>query len=92
MFIDTKGNVAFTGNFSQATSFHEGLCAVADEDNMWGYIDHTGSWIIKPQFTDAGPFVSGKAKVNTPASKKATAKPDKERWIDKQGKFITTNP
>ena len=30
-----------------------------------GYIDHSGRWVIRPQYTDAGMFAEGLAPVQT---------------------------
>lgn len=44
-------------------NFSEGLLAVR-QDDLWGYIDTKGKWIIPPQFTEAGQFNEGLAIVS----------------------------
>lgn len=44
--------------------FHEGLAAVKPEgQGMWGYIDHSGRFVIKPQYVFADDFSEGLAGV-----------------------------
>lgn len=44
--------------------FSEGLAAVMDpRTKKFGYINHDGTWIIKPRFAEAEPFHAGKAHV-----------------------------
>ena len=89
--IDTAGRATVTGAFSKLGSLSEGLCAAADTAGLWGFIDRTGNWRIKPQYLAAEPFVNGKAKVFVNAAKKPNSvKLPKEKYIDPQGK--TTSP
>ncbi|MBC8000695.1 MAG: WG repeat-containing protein [Leptolyngbya sp.] len=54
----------------------------------YGYIDHKGNFVIKPQFLDAHAFVNGVAKVETDLSPYHTV----EKYIDKSGSFISAPP
>ncbi len=46
--------------------FSEGMMAVKDKvTGLWGYIDKSGKYIIKPQYYDAKPFSEGLAAVQT---------------------------
>lgn len=51
----------------------------------YGYIDHKGNFVIKPQFLDAHAFKNGVAKVETDLSPDHTV----EKYIDKSGAFIS---
>jgi len=31
-------------------AFREGLAPAADKNDLWGFIDHTGKWVIQPQY------------------------------------------
>jgi hypothetical protein len=54
-FVDHQGNMAIPANFSNATSFSEGLAAV-EKDNNWGYIDKHGGWVVQAMFETAQMF------------------------------------
>ena len=56
----------------------QGLAA-AQVDGTWGFIDHAGSWIIRPQFTYAKSFWRGLARV---------AWNDGHGYIDKKGRIV----
>jgi hypothetical protein len=47
--------------FNDAKSFSEGLAAVefSNGKNQYGFIDHDGNTVIKPQYGDAEYFVNG---------------------------------
>ena len=65
----------------------DGAAVIADEglaqvksDDKWGYIDTTGSYVIKPQFDVAGVFAdNGLARVQSG---------DKYGYIDKTGSYV----
>lgn len=50
-YMDTDFNVAIRPQYSNAYPFSDGLAAVYDGDK-WGFIDKTGSYIIKPSYHD----------------------------------------
>jgi len=62
--------------------FSEGLAAVAIGEKykkLWGFIDNTGQWVIRPSYRDASKFYEGLASVK---------ENDKYGYIDKEGNFI----
>lgn len=69
-YIDRTGKIAINGgNFGQLTDFSEGFAAVEVpaktryENSKWGYIDHTGNFLIAPRFEIARSFKGGLARV-----------------------------
>lgn len=62
--------------------FSEGLAAVAvgeKDKKLWGFIDNTGQWVIRPSYGDASKFYEGLASVK---------ENNKYGYIDKKGSFI----
>jgi hypothetical protein len=62
--------------------FSEGLAAVAigeKDKKLWGFIDNTGQWVIRPSYGDASKFYEGLASVK---------ENNKYGYIDKKGNFI----
>jgi hypothetical protein len=83
-FINKHGAIVFTVTNGQwAGEFSEGLANVsvrkAPGETVWGYIDRTGHFVIKPQFRNAEPFYHGLAKVNA-------------GYIDKTGRLVWKQP
>ncbi len=66
--------------WEDAGNFREGLAAVRDEDDKWGYIDKTGRVVIPCQWERAWDFSKGLARV----------KDEDGNWhkIDKTGQVI----
>ena len=71
-FINTTGRLVIPFDFVDVRGgFSDGLAAVATQDKarpdywFYGYIDHSGAWIIKPIYDDAQPFSEGLAAVCT---------------------------
>ncbi|RJG47518.1 WG repeat-containing protein [Motilimonas pumila] len=65
-FIDEEGQVPFERTTRQATSFSQGLADFLDfGTGLFGYIDKTGEWVIKPQFKSTFRFTEGLAVVHT---------------------------
>jgi hypothetical protein len=65
-----------------APYFNEGLQAVAignGNNRLWGYIDKTGNWVIRPSYKEASQFYDGLASVKVN---------DKIGFINKQGNFV----
>ena len=62
-FIDKTGRVPFLtpSTVTELGSFAAGL-APAKVGDKWGYIDHSGSMVIAPQYEDASMFLVGQAK------------------------------
>lgn len=69
IFVSETGEETDLGDFEQVKSFAAGA-APAKQNGKWGYIDQEGTWIIEPQFEDAGTFnSSGVAFVQTEEEK-----------------------
>lgn len=63
VFIDPTGAIALEG-YRYAGQFSEGLApAVPSGGSKYGYIDHSGEFVIEPQFGDARAFSDGLAVV-----------------------------
>ncbi len=63
-FITHKGNKQFDLELVKATNFGDQLAAVQEEENgKYGFIDHSGRYIINPTFDNAKPFTEGLAAV-----------------------------
>lgn len=87
-FINKHGNVVFiVTNGVWAGEFSEGRANVwlrkAGGGEIWGYIDSTGHFVIKPQFQRAEPFYNGLAEVG---------KDNKPAYIDKSGRCVWKEP
>ncbi len=69
-FIDGTGKVMLQLTTSERVGdFSEGALAVYDQkSDTWGYIKKDGSWLIIPQFKDAGEFHDGWAMVRVGTS------------------------
>lgn len=82
--IDKKGNflsMPMETTATRANYFSEGLYAVCKEGSeLWGYIDHTGEYVIEPQFFKAYMFSEGLAEVNIPGEGLG--------YIDKEGNVV----
>jgi len=88
-FIDKTGELKINPTFKNAGQFGEGLAPVEDETTgLWGFIDATGNFVIKPAFSYALPFKQGTAKVVVMEKTKGVLM-QKEKMIDKLGKFVT---
>lgn len=53
---------------------------IAGRDGLYGYVDHTGTWVIEPRFIDPGSFVDGVARVFVPEKGYA--------FIDERGRYV----
>ncbi|MFN8578142.1 MAG: WG repeat-containing protein [Candidatus Sericytochromatia bacterium] len=73
-FVNIKGK-ELGKYFDSALSFSEGLAPVS-VDNIWGYINSFGDFVIKQRFDKAEQFNNGLAKVNN------------NSYIDKSGNII----
>ena len=54
--ITSSGEELFEARFPQAKGFEGGLCAVANGQNKWGFVDGYGELLIECQYTDAHSF------------------------------------
>ena len=61
-YIDTNGNVAIDFKFDYTRSFNGSSIAPARIGKQFGYIDKSGTFVIKPQFDTAYPVVNGIAR------------------------------
>ena len=78
-FIDHFSKSLETARFAEAKWFSNGLAAVKDYSEKWGFIDTSGRLVIGHQFSDAQPFSDGLAPVEVN---------DKWGYIDKAGTMI----
>lgn len=82
--IDSEANHNKISNMGQAiysvaSDFSEGLACVQDPNGLFGYIDKSGNYVIKPQFTYASSFSDGLA---------VAERDSYFGYIDKSGKFV----
>ena len=63
-------------------NFFEGY-AQAKAENLWGYIDKTGNWVINAQYLNAEKFNNGVARIRTTVN-------GVKYWgiIDKKGGYV----
>lgn len=80
--IDKSGSSIHEPAFNEATAFSESLAAVRVGEK-WGYVDHTGRWVIPLSLAHAEPFWHGLARVAF----------DGGRWgyVDKEGSVVWQN-
>lgn len=84
--IDKHGAAVFAWppNVIWAEPFSEGLALAAirgkgPQNRIFGFVDHTGAYVIPPQFLGAESFVNGLAKVLAS---------EESGYIDKSGHFV----
>ncbi len=87
-FINKQGDIIFQHPKAyEAFNSSEGLAAV-HIDERWGFIDATGKFVIKPQFSHVGRFSNGLAPAIQPGSKCPGQYRDQYGYIDRTGKFV----
>ncbi|MHB1036140.1 MAG: WG repeat-containing protein [Pirellulales bacterium] len=86
-FIKPDGAPAFDRRFSIAHGFSEGLAAVCDATKRFGYIDHTGKYVIEPKYDAARHFSDGLAAVTIAAESNGNGK-KLAGYIDPKGKMV----
>lgn len=59
---DQFGNVLIRPEYL-AGGFYNGAVVKSNYNQMWGFIDTQGNWVVKPQFCMAGRFSEGLAGV-----------------------------
>ena len=74
------GEVIIPGKWECAGTFSEGLAAIKDVNNKWGFIDKKGNVTIPCSWLSAGPFSEGFASVQ--------AKNGRWGYIDKTGRTV----
>lgn len=79
-YIDQSGRQVIAQRFDDASSYSEGLAAVASR-GAWGYIDVKGQWIVRPAFSEAGPFLDGVARVTFKDN-------GRTGYIDRSGRIV----
>jgi hypothetical protein len=79
-FIDAKDKVKISFKFEAVKSFAGGIAAVKIND-LWGFIDKSGNWLIKPQYVQVldSDFSKGKAQVRANG---------KTFFINQQGEIV----
>ncbi len=97
-YIDSQtGNPITAPDFHGGHHFSEGLAAVTSDGKKWGYIDLLGQLVIEPQWSYAGPFGDGMARVFNSDDSRLEAiifpadiypTPGKCGYIDKHGTYI----
>lgn len=63
LFIDTSGRqkTLFFSDYPETREFHEGLVAIKNAENEWGFLDENYVEIIKPQYVSVSDFHEGYA-------------------------------
>lgn len=79
--IDESGNTVFElpDGYSFESVFNEGMAVVKNMNEKYGYVDTKGNITIMCQYTDAQPFINGKAVVK---------KNEQYGTINKKGEYI----
>lgn len=60
-YTNENGELVIDLKFSTASTFCEGVAKLANENNLYGFIDSSGNYVIEPQFEDARDFHEGLA-------------------------------
>lgn len=83
-FIGTDGNVAIEARFNSVGYFRDGLAWAKDANNMVGYINKKGEWVIEPQFAAGHDFdkSTGLARVK---------KGEQWGYVNKNGEMLNMN-
>ena len=61
----------------------EALFRARDEQELWGYINAKGEWVIEPQFESAGDFENGYAPVRYTDNRR-----EWDGWLALDGRLI----
>jgi hypothetical protein len=87
-FINKQGDIIFQHPQAyEAFNSSEGLAAVRINE-LWGFIDATGKFVIKPQFPQVGRFSNGLAPAIQSGSCGSGQYRDQYGYIDRTGKFV----
>ena len=73
-------------NRSGSLSFHSGLMAIRNADNLWGYVDRNGQFAVKPRFNTCSDFKGNYALAGSNASDGSIG--NEVSVIDKSGKQV----
>lgn len=83
-FVNGDGVIEIDAQFESVGYFKGGLAWARSTDNLIGFIDKTGEWVIKPQFLSAKEF--------GPSSNMAMVKlEDGWRYVNRQGEIFQFN-
>ena len=84
-YCDEKCNIVLSAQFKGADNFFNGLAKVKNNDDLWGYIDKTGRFVIEPKYSiEPGSFYNDYAWVKDKAGK--------IYFIDRTGEFVWQEP
>lgn len=100
-YLDASGEIVLKitlPNISNMMPFSEGMAAVQDsKTSLWGYINISGKWLIKPKYTDADSFKGGYAlvselcKINCNKNEDGILSDYVQHVIDMKDKIIITD-
>jgi hypothetical protein len=96
-YADFYGNTIIHPQFEEASLFQYGI-AIVKKNGLYGYIKHTGQWLIKPKYIFAQPFYLRSFKQNKDnlLQKELVALVDADGkgafYIDKNGKPLKRVP
>lgn len=62
---DISGNQLNEKTFSRMSNFSNGLAPARNNDDLWGFINEKGAWVVMPKYTGAHIFSEGFAFVET---------------------------
>ena len=66
VLIDTEGKEFALPAGYELESYSDGLiCLKKKDENVWGFMNYKGEWIVQPEYRYAGPFLSGLAVLGT---------------------------
>ena len=92
-YIDREGKIVIPLQFGDARNFKESLAAVCVGDcgldeagewnGKWGFINHSGTFVVNPQYDNVDDFTGGFAQVTLGRGKDA-----KIGYVNKTGKII----
>lgn len=84
-FLDSKGRKVLDNHFYRVWNFSEGLAAAMETSNSsWGYIDHSGTFVIPPKF----PFYPRGLVSDFSEGLAAVEVEGKLGYIDRTGTFV----
>lgn len=78
-YINKEGEISYVENVKKIYDYTEGLAMAVTPDGLFGFLDETQHWIIKPRFEAAREFKNGYAAVR-----------ENGKWgiIDKSGNWV----
>jgi len=82
---DSLGRKILTRQYKTIRSFSEGLAAVQNDENLWGFVDEKGNVVIEPSYRYAADFKNGYTLV-----KEQGARENDYRLIDRSERSFFT--